>query len=50
MWDEIGPNIRELLDSQKAGVVASLLAACQRLQTHAQEVFLLLYFFELFIK
>lgn len=37
MWDEIGPNIRELLDSQKAGVVAALLAACQRLKTHAQE-------------
>ncbi|KAJ0987455.1 hypothetical protein J5N97_005811 [Dioscorea zingiberensis] len=37
MWDEIGPKTRELLNSEKAGVIAVLLAACQRLQVHAQE-------------
>ncbi|KAK1280740.1 hypothetical protein QJS04_geneDACA004824 [Acorus gramineus] len=37
IWEELGPHIKELLEVGKPGVVASLLAACQRLQTHCQE-------------
>ncbi|XP_008783356.2 pumilio homolog 23 isoform X1 [Phoenix dactylifera] len=37
IWEELGPKFKELLEVGKAGVIASILAACQRLQTHAHE-------------
>jgi nucleolar protein 9 len=39
IWDELGSRINELLELGKAGVVASILAACQRLETKRLEVF-----------
>ncbi|KAL6858760.1 hypothetical protein ACP4OV_017762 [Aristida adscensionis] len=37
IWEELGPNFKELLELGKAGVVASILAACQRLETNRLE-------------
>uniref|UniRef100_A0A0E0B9Z6 PUM-HD domain-containing protein n=1 Tax=Oryza glumipatula TaxID=40148 RepID=A0A0E0B9Z6_9ORYZ len=37
IWDELGSRINELLELGKAGVVASILAACQRLETKRLE-------------
>ncbi|KAG8091335.1 hypothetical protein GUJ93_ZPchr0012g20525 [Zizania palustris] len=37
IWDELGSNIKELLELGKTGVVASILAACQRLETKRLE-------------
>ncbi|KAG1342562.1 pumilio [Cocos nucifera] len=37
IWEELGPKFKELLEVGKSGVIASILAACQRLQTHAYE-------------
>ncbi|KAK8952145.1 hypothetical protein KSP39_PZI003218 [Platanthera zijinensis] len=37
IWEELGPHLYELLEAGKPGVVASILAACQRLQTHVDE-------------
>jgi hypothetical protein len=39
IWEELGPKIKELLELGKTGVVASILAACQRLETYRLEVF-----------
>ncbi|KAJ1295632.1 hypothetical protein BS78_01G238200 [Paspalum vaginatum] len=33
IWEELGPKMKELLELGKTGVVASILAACQRLET-----------------
>ena len=38
IWEELGPNIKELLELGKSGVVASILAACQRLETNRLEI------------
>ena len=38
IWEELGPKIKELLELGKTGVVASILAACQRLETNRLEV------------
>ncbi|KAJ8625206.1 hypothetical protein MRB53_033736 [Persea americana] len=37
VWEELGPKIKDLLANGKSGVVASLLAACKRLNTHGRE-------------
>ncbi|TVT97843.1 hypothetical protein EJB05_56886 [Eragrostis curvula] len=37
IWEELGPKFKELLELGKAGVVASILAACQRLETNRLE-------------
>lgn len=37
IWEELGPKIKELLEQGKTGVVASILAACQRLETNRLE-------------
>ncbi|CAN6253282.1 unnamed protein product [Urochloa humidicola] len=37
IWEELGPKIKELLELGKTGVVASILAACQRLETYRLE-------------
>ncbi|XP_021295000.1 pumilio homolog 23 isoform X1 [Herrania umbratica] len=34
MWEELGLKFEDLLGMGKSGVIASLIAACQRLQTH----------------
>jgi hypothetical protein len=39
IWEELGTKIKELLELAKTGVVASILAACQRLETNRLEVF-----------
>ena len=37
IWDEIGSKFAELLKARKPGVVASLIGACHRFQTHQSE-------------
>ncbi|KAJ1280283.1 hypothetical protein BS78_04G219600 [Paspalum vaginatum] len=37
IWEELGPKMKELLELGKTGVVASILAACQRLETYRLE-------------
>lgn len=37
IWAELGAKLKELLEIGKSGVVASILAACQRLQSCAHE-------------
>ncbi|XP_062205360.1 pumilio homolog 23-like [Phragmites australis] len=37
IWEELGPKIKELLELGKTGVVASILAACQRLEIYRLE-------------
>ncbi|KAG7025929.1 Pumilio-like 23, partial [Cucurbita argyrosperma subsp. argyrosperma] len=37
LWSEIGTKVGDLLDMGRSGVVASLIAASQRLQTHEQK-------------
>ncbi|PKU60664.1 pumilio homolog 23 isoform X1 [Dendrobium catenatum] len=37
IWEELGPYLCQLLEAGKPGVVASILATCQRLQTHVNE-------------
>lgn len=37
IWEELGSKIKELLELGKTGVVASILAACQRLETYRLE-------------
>uniref|UniRef100_A0A0A8XQ10 PUM-HD domain-containing protein n=1 Tax=Arundo donax TaxID=35708 RepID=A0A0A8XQ10_ARUDO len=37
IWEELGLKIKELLELGKTGVVASILAACQRLETNRLE-------------
>ncbi|XP_047043311.1 pumilio homolog 23-like [Lolium rigidum] len=37
IWEELGPKIKELFELGKTGVVASILAACQRLETNRLE-------------
>ncbi|XP_022992154.1 pumilio homolog 23-like [Cucurbita maxima] len=37
VWSEIGTKVRDLLEMGKSGVVASLIATSQRLQTHEQK-------------
>lgn len=37
IWEELGPKLKELLELGKTGVVASILAACQRLETYRLE-------------
>ncbi|KAJ9691808.1 hypothetical protein PVL29_011094 [Vitis rotundifolia] len=37
IWEELGPKFKDLLEMGRSGVIASLLAASQRLDTHAQK-------------
>ncbi|WOK93225.1 hypothetical protein Cni_G01920 [Canna indica] len=37
IWKELGPKFKELLELEKPGVVDSILAACERLQTLSHE-------------
>ncbi|XP_038898236.1 pumilio homolog 23 isoform X1 [Benincasa hispida] len=37
VWSEIGTKVRDLLEMGRSGVVASLIATSQRLQTHEQK-------------
>ncbi|GAV87319.1 hypothetical protein CFOL_v3_30745 [Cephalotus follicularis] len=37
IWKELGPKFKELLEMGRSGVIASLIAASQRLHTHAHE-------------
>ncbi|XP_072991248.1 pumilio homolog 23 [Typha latifolia] len=37
IWEELGPKLKELLEAGKSGVVASILAACQRHQINGHE-------------
>ena len=39
IWEELGPKFKVLLEMGRSGVIASLLAASQRLDTHAQKVY-----------
>lgn len=43
VWSEIGTKIRDLLEMGRSGVVASLIATSQRLQTHEQKVYNLVF-------
>lgn len=38
MWEELGLKFEDLLGMGKSGVIAFLIAACQRLQTHEYKV------------
>lgn len=38
IWEELGTKFKNLLEMGRPGVVASLLAASQRLQTHENKV------------
>lgn len=38
IWEELGSKFKDLLGMGKSGVVASIIAACQRLQTNADKV------------
>ncbi|XP_020587361.1 pumilio homolog 23 [Phalaenopsis equestris] len=37
IWEKLGPYLCQLLEAGKAGVVASILATCERLETHVDE-------------
>ncbi|KAJ0075868.1 hypothetical protein Patl1_33863 [Pistacia atlantica] len=37
IWKELGAKFRELLEMGRSGVIAALIAACQRLHTHEQK-------------
>lgn len=39
IWDELGSKFKELLEMGRPGVVASVIAASQRLHSHEQKVF-----------
>lgn len=41
IWEELGPKFRELLEMGRSGVIASLIAACQRLHIHEHKVYCL---------
>lgn len=43
VWSEIGTKVRDLLEMGRSGVVASLIATSQRLQTHEQKVYNLVF-------
>jgi len=38
MWEELAPRFKDLLEQGKSGVVASLIAVSQRLQSHENKV------------
>lgn len=40
IWEELAPRFKDLLEQGKSGVVASLIAASQRLQSHEHKVFM----------
>lgn len=39
IWDELGLKFKDLLEMGRSGVIASLIAASQRLHTHEQKVY-----------
>lgn len=38
IWEELAPRFKDLLEQGKSGVVASLIAVSQRLQSHEHKV------------
>lgn len=38
MWEELGTKFKDILEMGRPGVIASLIAASQRLKTHEQKV------------
>lgn len=40
IWEELAPRFKDLLEQRKSGVVASLIAVSQRLQSHENKVFM----------
>lgn len=38
IWEELGSNFRDLLKMGRSGVIASLMAASQRLHSYEQKV------------
>lgn len=38
MWEELAPRFKDLLEQGKSGVVASLIAVSQRLESHEHKV------------
>lgn len=49
LWSEIGTKLGDLLEMGRSGVIASLIATSQRLQTHERKVYNLIFEFLLFI-
>jgi hypothetical protein len=49
IWEELGPKLKELLQLGKTGVVASILAACQQLETNRLVVSLSLTYKSLYV-
>lgn len=41
IWKELGTRFKDLLEMGKSGVIASLIAASQRLNSHEHKVYLL---------
>ena len=39
IWEELGPKFKDLLGMGKPGVIASVVAASQRLHSHEQKVY-----------
>lgn len=39
IWEELGPKFKDLLGMGRAGVVASVIAASQRLHSHEHKVY-----------
>ena len=39
IWEELGPKFMDLLEMGRSGVIASLIAASQRLHSHEHEVY-----------
>jgi len=39
IWKELGPKFMNLLEMGRSGVIASLIAASQRLHSHEHEVY-----------
>jgi hypothetical protein len=39
IWEELGPNFKDLLEMGRSGVIASLIAASQRLHCYEQKVY-----------
>lgn len=39
IWEELGPKFKDLLEMGRSGVIASLIAASQRLHCYEQKVY-----------
>lgn len=43
IWEELGPKFKDLLEMGRSGVIASLIAASQRLHSHEYKVYSLFF-------